>query len=101
MMTDQKENEGKRKMKETKTYVVVAGLWYDKTNGNTYYNAHIMDATNAEHHYTGVAYGYERQYYFDSKEYIINKLGCLDGTFVLLDMGSFHINKKDLRNNNF
>lgn len=88
-------------MKDYKTFVVVAGLWYDKENGNTYYNAHIMDTSNAEHYYTGVAYGYERQYYFDSKEYIINKLGCLEGTFDLLDMGSFYINKKDLRNNNF
>ena len=100
-MTDQKENEGKRKMKKIKTYVVVGGLWFDKVNGNTYHNAHILDTETGKEYYTGYCYGYGSAYYSSAREYIINKLGQPEETFLIRDMGAFRVNKKDLKNNEF
>ena len=88
-------------MKEVKNFVIVGGLWFDKVNGNTYHNAHILDAETGEEYYTGFCYGYGHSYFDSAEEYIINKLGYSSGTFRTRDMGSFYINKKDLRNNNF
>lgn len=88
-------------MKETKNYVVVGGLWFDKINGNTYHNAHILDAETGKNYYTGYCYGYGSAYYYSAEDYIINKLGQPVGTFKLRDMGAFYVKNRDLRNNNF
>ena len=101
MMTDQKENEEEKKMKEVKNYVVVGGLWFDKVNGNTYHNAHILEAETGKEHYTGFEYGYGSAYYSSARDYIINKLGQPEETFLMHDMGAFRVNKKDLKNNEF
>ena len=88
-------------MKETKTYVVVGGLWFDKVNGNTYHNAHILDTEIGKEYYTGFEYGYGHGYYRSAAEYIINKLGQPMGTFKLYDMGAFYVKNRDLKNNRF
>ena len=88
-------------MKETRTYVVVGGLWFDKVNGNTYHNAHILDAETGKEYYTGYCYGYGSAYYSSAREYIIDKLDQPVGTFELLNMGAFYVKYRDLKNNRF
>lgn len=88
-------------MKEIKTYVVVGGLWFDKVNGNTYHNAHILEVETGNDYYTGLEYGYGSAYYSSAREYIINKLGQPVGAFKLLNMGAFYVKNRDLKNNNF
>ena len=88
-------------MKEIKTYVVVGGLWFDKVNGNTYHNAHILSTESGVDWYTGFTYGYGSAYYYSAKDYIINELGCPEDTFKLLDMGAFYVKYRDLKNNRF
>ena len=88
-------------MKETRTYVVVGGLWFDKVNGNTYHNAHILEVETANDYYTGFEYGYGSAYYCTARDYIINKLGQPVGAFKLLNMGAFYVKYRDLKNDRF
>ena len=88
-------------MKETRSYVVVGGLWFDKVNGNTYHNAHILEVETGHDYYTGFEYEYGSAYYYSAEDYIINELGCPEGTFKLLDMGAFYVKCRDLKNNRF
>lgn len=83
-------------MKKTK-YFVVAKKWFDKINGNTYYNAKIIDDNGQTVLYTGFAYGYGKQYLDDASK----QLKKFTKNFDLIDLGESFTKKTILKNNNF
>ena len=88
-------------MEKVKNFVVVGGLWWDKPNGNTYCKAHILDPETNEHYYSSVSYGSGQQFIHVAREYIKDHLGYCEEDINIIDMGTFYIKHKDLRNNNF
>lgn len=96
-------------------YVVVGGKWFDKVNGNTYCNAKIYDPRTSTIFYAGYEYGYGSYYLETAKKEIQRREETLlhncptlkayegfgDGNFYVVDMGSFYLNKTDVKNGNF
>jgi len=81
-----------------KTYVVVGGKWFDKVNGNTYHSAKVLDVETKEIFYTRFCYGYGNAYITSARE-------CIEawykGEYNLIDMGSFYLNKREVKYGQF
>ena len=81
----------------TKKYFCVARKWFDKINGNTYFNAKAIDENGKTVLYTGFQYGYGHQYYYETEQ----QLKKIDSDFVLIDLGAIHDKKRTLTKNDF
>ena len=83
-------------MNKTK-YFVIAKKWFDKINGNTYYNAKIINDNGQTVLFTGFSYGYGKQYLDDANK----QLKKITKNFDLIDIGESFTKKSILKNNNF
>lgn len=85
-------------MDKEKKYFVIAKKWFDKVNGNTYFNAKILDDDGNMVLYTGFKYGYGSQYFYEAEQQLkrIEK-----ENFKLINLGYTHDKKTILKNNNF
>ena len=92
-------------MKNEKKYFYCVGKkWFDKVNGNTYFNTKVTDKDGRIVFYTGYQYGYGEQYYHEAKkqlEKIIDPAGYDRENWVLIDMGCSYDLKRVLKNNEF
>lgn len=82
-----------------KKYFCITKKWFDKINGNTYYNSKVLDNDGEVVFYTGFNYGYGSQYFYDVKEKLKKING--DDNFKLIDFGSDYTKKTILTKNNF
>lgn len=90
--------------KEKKHFYCIGKKWFDKVNGNTYFNAKVCDKDGNTIFYTGFQYGYGSQYFSEAKKQlakIIDPAGYDAENWVLVDFGCTHDLKKVLKNNEF
>lgn len=80
---------------ENKTFVIIAGKWWDKVNGNTYYNSKIIDVSTGDRFYTGFTYGYGSCYYLEAINYLKEKFK--DYNIKTIDGGSFYMTKREAK----
>ena len=86
-------------MTDKKTLLVIGAKWLDKTNGNTYCNAKVIDgATGDTEFYIGYQYGYGNQYFYEAKKAVEERYG---ESVKVIDIGCFKVGRKDLKNNAF
>lgn len=76
-----------------KIKIVIGGKWFDKVNGNTYFNRKIIDGRTGEVTYSGYEYGYGTAYLHTAREMFPED--------TIIDGGRFYLKKSDLKNNNF
>lgn len=80
-----------------KTYFILGAKWFDKVNGNTYFNARVIDGETGETlFYTGFQYGYGSQYAYEAREQLRKHLGTDE--FNAVDIGSFYMRKREVKN---
>lgn len=81
------------------TYLILGAKWHDKTNGNTYCNARVINGSTGEtEFYIGYQYGYGEQYEYEARKMVEARYGDNAKT---VDLGCFYLKKTDLKNNNF
>lgn len=81
-----------------KTYFILGAKWFDKVNGNTYFNARVIDGESGETlFYTGFQYGYGSQYAHEAREQLSKRLGG-SYYFNAVDLGSFYMKKREVKN---
>ena len=76
-------------------YVVIGGLWWDKLYGNTYNNPKLINCKTGERQYLGFTYGYGSSYYHDARKHL--ELIHGEDNFILIDGGSFYMNKNECK----
>lgn len=84
-------------MKEEKIFFCIGRKWFDKVNGNTYFNSKVIDNKGNLILYTGYQYGYGRSYLYEAEK----ELSKVEKNFRLVDLGITHDKKTNLKNNNF
>lgn len=80
-----------------KTFFCIGRKWFDKVNGNTYFNSKVIDNEGNTVLYTGYQYGYGQQYFYEAEK----ELAKIEKDFNLIDLGATHDKKTILKNNNF
>ena len=80
-----------------KKYFCIAKKWFDKVNGNTYFNSKVMDDNGDVVFYTGFQYGYGSAYFDEAKK----QLQKIDKDFKLIDLGATHDKQAILKKNLF
>ena len=87
-------------MKPTRIYFLIGAKWFDKVNGNTYYNTKIIVVENNQvvsRTYSGFTYGYGSCYYSE----VACELKKQEGenyNQVFVDGGSFYLLKREVKN---
>lgn len=80
-----------------KTYFILGAKWHDKANGNTYFNARVIDGETGETlFYTGFQYGYWSAYVHEAREQLRKRLGTDE--FKTVDLGAFYLTKRECKN---
>ena len=80
-----------------KIVYVQGAKWFDKTYGNTYNNAKVIDGMEME--YLGYSYGYGSDYYYRARDYFDKKYG--KDNYILVDLGAVYMKQKDVKSCNF
>lgn len=80
-----------------KKYFCIAKKWFDKVNGNTYFNSKVMDDNGNTVFYTGFQYGYGSAYLYEAEK----ELKKIDNDFKLIDLGATHDKQSILKKNQF
>ena len=90
--------------KNQNNFEIRGGLWFDRVNGNTYNSSIIYDIKNFKTYKKPLEYGYGRQYYYDSIEYLIyNKIipniKAIHNYYTIFrDLGSLYLKKSEAKN---
>jgi len=85
-------------------FIIKGAIWFDRINGNSYNSTIIYDLKNNKTYKKPFEYGYGRQYYYDSIEYLINNniipnIKAVHNYYTIFkDMGSFDTKKNIVKN---
>ena len=80
-----------------KIYILIGGKWFDKVNGNTYYNTKVIEVENnqvVKKWFSGFTYGYGSCYYSE----VVRDLKSENEEQIFIDGGSFYLNKREVKN---